>query len=833
MRVSYGWLRELLPDLTATPGEVAERLTNAGLEVEALLPFGSALEQVLVAEVKKVEPHPKRNNLSLVTVDRGGVEQSVVCGAPNVPGPGGRVALAPLGATLPAIGAPLAAREIGGVLSEGMLCSEVELGVGHDSSGILILEPGLGAPGVSLSKVVPQAHDTIFEIGVTPNRPDALSHVGVARELGALFGLRFEPPDPGSPRRSSDARLADLIAVDNQDVERCPHYGAGAVLEVTIAPSPAWLRFRLHALGVRAISNVVDITNLLLFEFGQPLHAFDLDRVRGARIVVRRARPGEPFTTLDGVARTLDTDDLVIGDGEGPSALAGVMGGQDSEIRSTTRRVLIECAYFSPRGVRRTARRHGLHTESSYRFERGVDWGAVPRVLERAKVLLTELAGGAAVAGAIHAKGPDCEPPRIGLRSSRLNKLLGVSVPFEEATAILSRLGLAVGEVSEQGGDRIAEVRGASFRPDISREVDLIEEVARVRGLDQIPTVLPAVAPQRPRPTGRLEQDVAREAVTLGFSEALTYSFVSPRELEQARAQKATVTLMNPLSEERSVMRTTLLPGLLDALRRARRHGERAVRLFTVGPRFLPPTAVEPAGEAALARPPRPEDRGVLPEERPCFAALISGPRTAHLSKPEEVDVYDAKGLALELVERLTGRRASVRSAFGDPLAAHLHPRGAAELRVGDTQLGRLGPLHPDVLDAFDLDASAQVIELDLAQIERLGSTLPRYRPIPRLPAVGRDISLVVKDEVLAGDVEAAISAAAGELCESVELFDLFRGESVPEGHRALGFHVVYRDPKAATDPDKARTLTDEEVDRRHEQVRRLAAEKFRATLRG
>src|SRR5687767_2580590 len=296
MRVSYGWLCQLLPDLTAAPGEVAERLTHAGLEVEALLAFGTGLDQVFVAEVKKVESHPKRSSLSLVTVDRGGFEQRVVCGAPNVPAPGGRVALAPLGATLPAIGAPLTAREIGGVLSEGMLCSEVELGVGHDSSGILILEPGLGSPGTSLSDAVPQACDTIFEIGVTPNRADALSHVGVARELGALYGLRFAPPEPGSPRQSSDARLADLIAVDNQDVERCPHYGAGAVLDVTLAPSPAWLRFRLHALGVRAISNVVDITNLLLFEFGQPLHAFDLDRVRGARIVVRRARAGEPFT---------------------------------------------------------------------------------------------------------------------------------------------------------------------------------------------------------------------------------------------------------------------------------------------------------------------------------------------------------------------------------------------------------------------------------------------------------------------------------------------------------------------------------------------------------
>ncbi len=832
MRVSFGWLRELLPALQASPAEVAERLTRAGLEVEALLPFGVGLDKVLVAEVKKVEPHPQRANLSLVTVDRGAAEQRVVCGAPNVPAPGGRVALAPLGVVLPALGAPLTAREIGGVVSEGMLCSEVELGLGPDASGILLLDSEL-APGTPLSQAIGSASDTILEVGVTPNRADALSHIGIARELGALYVIPFTPPEPGAPRRTASAELAQLIAVENQDVERCPHYGAGAVLEVTIAPSPAWLRFRLQALGVRAISNVVDVTNLLLLEYGQPLHAFDLDRVHGQRIIVRRARPGEPFTTLDGERRTLDADDLVIADAERASALAGVMGGEDSEIRDSTRRVLIECAYFTPRGVRRTSRRHGLSTESSYRFERGVDWGALPRVLERAKVLLTELCGGAAVAGAIHAKGPDREPPLIGLRSSRVNRLLGVPVPFEEATGILDRLGLEVRGVSEQSGDRIAEVRGASFRPDISREVDLIEEVARVRGLDQIPTVLPAISPQRPRPTGRIERDAALAALALGLSEALTYSFVAPDELERARSRKASVTLMNPLSEERSVMRTSLLPGLLDALRRARRHGERAVRLFTIGPRFLPPRADEPGAEAQTARPTLPEDRGVLPEERPSFAALIAGPRPSHLTKPEEVDVYDAKGIALELVERITGRRAKAELAAADPELQHLHPRAAAALAIDGRRIGAFGPLHPDVGDAFDLGGPAQVIELDLAALEQLGASAVRYRPIPRLPAVARDISLEVGEDVLAGDVEAVIHETAGELCESVELFDRFRGGAIPEGRQSLAFHVVYRDPKAATDPEKARTLTDEEVERRQAEVFRVAAERLGATLRG
>jgi phenylalanyl-tRNA synthetase beta chain len=566
---------------------------------------GTGLSRVVVAEVVNVEPHPRRPNLTLVTVRSGGSsgDERVVCGAPNVPGPGGLVVRAGPGVVLPALGAALEAKEIGGVLSAGMLCSEAELGLSEDAAGILVLPPGYAAPGTALLDAEPRATDTILELDVTPNRGDALGHVGVAREVAALFGLPFAYPEPGRPAKTADATLESLITVQNEDTERCPHYGAAAVLGVTIAPSPAWLRWRLHALGIRAISNVVDITNLLLLEAGQPLHAFDLDRVRGQKIVVRRARSGEPFATLDGVARNLDPDDLVICDAEGPSALAGVMGGLDSEIRESTCRVLLECAYFTPRAVRRTARRHGLHTESSHRFERGVDWAAIPRVLERAKVLLTELAGGAAVPGAVHAAGPAPALPRVTLRSRRIDALLGAPVPFDEATASLERLGLRIVERqqdSEHGP--IAIVEGTSWRPDIEREVDLIEEVARLRGLDALPTVLPPIRPQPPRPTGKLERDVSREAVSLGLYETLAYAFVSPDDLQAVHAPAPCVVLQNPLSEERSVMRTSLLPGLLEALRRARRRGERSVRLFSVGPRFLPPPRREPTREAAAAR---------------------------------------------------------------------------------------------------------------------------------------------------------------------------------------------------------------------------------------
>jgi len=830
MRASYRWLKELLPHLTASPEEVALRFGAAGLAVDGVRSFGAGLGSVLVARVLGKEPHPKRAALNLVTIDRGGLEQRVVCGASNVPEPGGLVVLAPLGATLPGMDGPLTPREIGGVLSEGMLCSETELGLAESADGILILPNGSAEPGTRFIDAFPSAQDTIYELDVTPNRPDALGHVGLARELAALLELEFSPPAAGSPARTAGGTIDALVQIENRDPERCPHYSAGAVLDVAVGPSPLWLKWRLHSLGVRPISNVVDVTNLLLLEFGQPLHAFDLDRVRGGKIIVRRATPAEPFATLDGVARTLDGDDLVIADAEGPTALAGVMGGQDSEISAATRRVLIECAYFVPRGVRRTARRYGLHTESSHRFERGVDFAAVPHVLERAKSLLCELASGSAVPGAIHARGALPELGEITLRSERLDALLGVAVPFDEARAIIERLGFPVLSASGAGSSATLCVRASSFRPDVTREVDLIEEVSRVRGLDAIPTRLPAIAPQPPRSTGRLEREVGSAAVALGLSEAVTYAFVSEADLAKLRAPKPSVRLSNPLSEERNVMRTSLLPGLLEALRRARRRGETRARLFTVGSCFGAPVSEVRGG----ARPRLPVDIDQLPREELRFAAVLAGTRQEYLTlKPEELDVYDAKGLALELVERVSGKRASVRLTADSTRTAHLHPRGAADIAIDDVLVGHLGPLHPDVIDELDLGGGAQIVELDLEALERWGKAVPQFRPIPRLPAVTRDLSLVVGEAVAGGKVGELLEQAGGELCESVELVALFRGGSVPAGQKSLTFRVVYRDPKARTLADDARTLTDKEVDEVQARMLKSAESALGATLRG
>jgi phenylalanyl-tRNA synthetase beta chain len=548
-----------------------------------------------------------------------------------------------------------------------------------------------------------------------------------------------------------------------------------------------------------------DITNLVMLEHGHPMHAFDLDLVRGATIVVRRAREGEPMTTLDGVARKLGADDLVITDGEGPVALAGVMGAANSEIRATTTRVLFECAYFDARGIRRASRRHGLHTESSHRFERGVDPGDVADVLARATSLATQLAGAQAVPGAIHARTQPLERRTVTLRSARLAQILGVDVPWKDAVGILERLGCEA-RVSDA---TTGEFSIPTHRPDISREIDLIEEVGRVRGFDAIPAVLPAIRPTREGATrdGLLAR--ARAAgVAQGLSEAITYGFLDEATLAKMGAPAPGVRVKNPLNENQGVMRTSLVPGLLRAVDLAARRGERDARLFTVGSIFL--------GGGG--------DRE-LPEERASFAAVLSGERTAWLAKPEGVDVWDAKGIAVGVAQRLTNRAPSVR-AYGDDRPVHLHPRGAAEISVAGRVVGRLGLLHPDVRDALALEIAGDVVvvELDLAAIDEIGRAPSVYRPIPRLPASARDLAVVVRDDVAAGEVESAVRRAAGPLAEDVRLFDRFTGGGIPAEHASLAFRVVYR----AAD----RTLTDAEVDAQHAVVVSEVKARFGATLR-
>jgi phenylalanyl-tRNA synthetase beta chain len=832
MKASYSWLRELVPQLTAAPKDVAARLTAAGLEVEGIEEYGAAADDCLVARVTAVRPHPTKSGLRLVVVDRGGAgggastQQEVVCGAPNVPEPGRLVVLAPLGAYLPAKNVTIAKRAIAGVESEGMLCSEDELGLGDDHDGILVLPADSTAqPGTKLSAAYPAMRDTIFDINLTPNRPDGLGHIGIARELAALYGFPFQlPKDAPSASAPTSGTVADLVTIEVEDAERCPHYGAAAVVDLAIGPSPAATRYRLQSLGVRSISNVVDVTNVVMLAWGHPMHAFDLDRVRGNKIVVRRAREGEKLTTLDGVERTLVADDLLVCDGptgEAGVALAGVMGGASSEIQPDTKRVLFEVAWFDPRSVRRTGRRHGMHTESSHRFERGVDPGDVAHVLENAVAMTLALAGGKRAAGRMHVQGtrisgePTAPERRaLTLRARRLSELLGVEVPFGEAISILERLGCEI--VSKS--DTAVDVLVPTHRPDLGREVDLVDEVICVRGMDTVPAKLPAI--RASRDVGGHEELARRAraaAVSIGLSEAITYAFTSARALEVLGAPAPTVILKNPLGEHHAVMRTTLLPGLLDAVVNARRHGEREVREFTIGPVFL---AAKKDGDG-------------LPDEQLRIGVVLAGDRPDWLVKPQALDAWDAKGYAVAIAERLGGAAAVIdvvpaTREEAASFAPHLHPRGAAFLTLGAERrrIGSFGPLHPDAVEALGLETGTRdvlVAEIDLEPFVA-GPVVPQYTTIPRFPASTRDIALVVKDEIRAGEVESAVRTAAGPLAEGVRLFDRFVGGQIPAGFSSLAFHVVYR----AAD----RTLTDAEVDAAHANVVKSVGERFGATLR-
>lgn len=826
MKASWNWLRELVPGLPHTdePAKsaraVADRLTLAGLEVEALIEFGAGLKDVLIVEVKSAEKHPTRDSLKLVTVDRGGGQlQRVVCGAPNVPDPGGLVVLAPLGTHLPAKNMTIEPRPIGGIVSEGMLCSETELGIGVSEGGILILPAGSAKPGDRFIDAFPSAHDWILEIGVTPNRPDALGHLGLARELAALYGLEVKLPSSAPLTSAGDLapNVAGPVAVLIEDAARCHHYAAAHLYAEVPAESPMAARHRLFALGIRPISPLVDVTNLMLLEHAQPMHAFDRAKIRGGKIVVRRATAGEKLVLLDGKELALVEDDLVIADAEGPLALAGVMGGKDSGVSSSTHEIILEVAYFDPRSVRRSARRYGLHTESSHRFERGIDPEGVRPSIARAATVLGELAGGKAytLSGEVHVHPTRWEAPTITLRSSRLDALIGDKIPFDQAKKILVSLGC---EIREENGDSLL-VAAPSWRPDLSREADLVEEVARVRGLDAIPTELPAFRPQPPRTTGALENRVRHAAIELGLSEALTYAFVSNEALDTVGAPAPAVTLLNPLTEERSVLRTSLLPGLLDALSLARRRGEWSARLFCTGRTFLP--ALEGSS---------------LADERRGFAAVLAGPRPAYLAKTTDHDVYDARALAVELVERVTRMHVEVDQLAHEAVPAGYHPRAAAALIVksGDhrTRVGSFGLLHPDALAKLDIPNAIAIVELDLDALEHLGRAVPKARPIPRLPAVTRDISLQVHDDVTSGQVEALIRQEAGDLCADVEVFDLFRGGAIPAEHRSLSFRIVYRDPREMSGAEGARTLTDAEVDERHQTVRNTVQQKLGAVQR-
>jgi phenylalanyl-tRNA synthetase beta chain len=821
MLVSVTWLQELL-DRPLDAGEVASMLTSLGLEVEGITRHGEGLDGIVVGEVKSTKPHPQADRLTLVELFDGAQTLDVVCGAPNVPAPGGKVVFAPVGSVLPN-GLELVERDIRGQKSQGMICAEDELGIGADHSGIVVL-PDDWAAGERLVDKVPGVVDTVIEIGVTPNRPDALGHVGIARDLAVKLGETFARPEPPRPEAPTEASLVTIEAPD-----RCGRYYGYTLAGASIGPSPLWMRVRLHRVGLRPINNAVDVTNFVLMEYGQPLHAFDRSRLAEGRVVVRLAQD-ETMTTLDETEIELSGDDLVIADANAPQALAGVMGGAGSMVEESAEELLLEAAWFWPEAIRATARRHGFHTDSSHRFERGVDYGwGLEAASLRAAALLCELTG-ARVTGQCLAEGDVPATPDIRLRPARVGGLLGMSVPDDESARILE--GLEVG--LDRSDPNTWHCVPPTHRPDLGLEEDLIEEVMRHHGLDALPATptLPSevhVIPPDSRAT--LADQVTDALVETGLHELVSFAFTDPTKLERFSSEVAAdrwVEVANPMRVQSSVMRTHLLPGLLDALAlNASRHA-RDVRLFEVGR-----TYAWPAGGDAPHRPGASERTreidATLPSEH-LRAGIVIGSRRDDAGSAAET----VRSL-LHVLRRL-GHDARTAAVKESDRVSYLHPGGQASFIVSngdepDTVVGMVGEIHPDLHDAWDLPEGLRAYYGELRLDEVDGPRIGRYAEIPRFPATSRDLSLDLAQSVAAATVIEHVQRAAdatrdeGEDAprlapgddspDSVAVVEDYRGEGIADGRRALLLRLHYR----AT----GRSVTDAGVQSLHDAIVKAA----------
>ena len=784
MNVSYSWLRALAPGLDASPTEVAERLAQRCAPVASVTALAEGLEGVVVARVEATAPHPNADRLTLCTVDAGtGELLRVVCGASNVRA-GGSYPFAPVGTTLLG-GMAIKKAKIRGEASAGMLCSAKELGLGHDHAGLLELADG-AAPGTSFVDAL-SLRDYRLDVEVTANRGDLLSHVGVAREVapGGQAGLRLPSVPGGVAPRLELASHASQVEVSGatvriEDPTLCLRYLGAVVRGVRVGPSPDWLQARLRAAGARPINNVVDATNYVLLELGQPLHAFDLAKLAGATVIARRpAATEKSFRTLDGVDRPLGRDMLMICDAERPVALAGVMGGLDSEVTAATTDVLLECARFEPKSIRATRRALGMSTDASYRFERGVDPEALEPALARALEIIVATAG-----GTVQSAVADCHPrpfarATVDLRPARVERVLGVPFSADALRGLLEPLGFDVGAAAAAGGALRVAVPG--FRAyDVTREADLIEEVARTHGFDAFPATLGAFRPGTvpDHPLFQLEDRLRDLLVARGMYEAHTPAFVG--------ASQGEVRLKNPLSAAEAHLRSTVLPSLLRRVEHNWSRGTRDVRLFELATSF----ARSPGEEAV--------------HEEPHLAAVLTGRRAPpSFSEPGEMfAVWDLKGLLED----------AARAAWPDAVVAPGAPEGRAlvatesfTVRSGGGMVGWGGRVRTDALDAPPWADAVWGFELTLPD-RPAARTVPPFRALPPFPAVERDLALVVPDRLTAAQIEGAIRERGGALLADISLFDLYRGKGIPEGSRSLAYRLRFQSPD--------RTLTDDEVDR-------------------
>jgi phenylalanyl-tRNA synthetase beta chain len=793
MRVPVAWLKEYC-DPGSSAEEIADTLTMSGLKLERLHRVGVGdPEQFVVGEVLSAEPHPDADRLTVCSVNVGNGTQTIVCGAPNVAA-GQKVAVALPGAVMPD-GSTLGKAKLRGVESHGMILAEDEVGIGEDHEGIMVLAENtqVGAPLAEHLPIV----DEVLELEITPNRPDAMGVYGVARDLHAVTAaLLAEDPTAGDAVAVGEDRAEDHASIEIADPEICLRFTARVFEDVKIEPSPLWLKQRLMAAGQRPISNVVDITNYVMLTTAQPLHAFDLDRVRERSIIVRRAEEGETMATLDGVERTFSSDMALVCDAEGPSGIAGIMGGEISEVSDSTTRVLMEAATWVGPNIMRTSKALGLRTEASARFEKQLHPEQAIAAQRLAARLMVELCGARMVPGTIDAYPQPAEPRVVALRAERMERLLGERIEEETANGILERLGF---ELLPDTGWVVPPWRDS----DVQREADLIEEVARVHGLDKLPTTLPARrdAIGRLTPSQRLRRRLEDLLRDRGLLEAISYSFMSPDALRRLRLADAEVLrVQNPLSEDLSVMRPLILPGLLDAAQHNAAHGRAGVRLFESAHVYLPAGDLGPLNL-----------KGQSPAyERHHLSALLTEAAPGGWRTPARpADFYAVKGLLEGLME---AAGVEWRAQEGGP--PFLNPGRAASIFVADgLELGWFGELHPLVLREWELDGPVAAFDLDVDALLELAPEASTYSDVTSFPAVLQDIAVIVPEDVPAARLAEVVRAGAGELLVWLRVFDLYHGEQVGEGNKSLALRLEFRAPD--------RTLTDEEVAERRAAIER------------
>jgi phenylalanyl-tRNA synthetase beta chain len=804
MRVSLKWLRDYV-DIKLTPKELAERLTMSGLEVKGIQTIGGTWDNVVIGEVVALNPHPDADRLKLATVDLGTEQVTTVCGAPNI-SLGQKVTFAHIGARLidPHTGEAIVLRpaKIRGVASEGMVCSEKELGISDSHEGILVLpsEVSIGAP---LSTYL---GDVIFDLDVTPNRPDCLSVIGVAREISALTG---EPLCLSSINYEElEGSIGFFASVDIAEPDLCPRYCASLITGIKIATSPSWLQQRLNSCGMRPINNVVDVTNYVMLEYGQPLHAFDYHKLKGKRIIVRRAQKGETIITIDGAERTLNLDILVIADKEEAVAVAGIMGGLDSEVTDKTDTILLESANFNQATIRRGCGHLQFQSEASIRFDKGLNSDLPLLPLKRATQLLLELAGGRAAKGIIDVYPGKSKPKPILLNAREVERLSGLKVNTGGILNVLKALGF---ECQDSDSGSQISVSVPYWRSDVKCSADLVEEVVHIIGYEKIPiTRLSSPLPQQKSklsPSAQqsnLKEKLRSILTGFGFQEILTYSLVSLEKLQKLSPKLELkippLKVANPMTREQEYLRTSLRAGLLSTLSHNQKFEQAGVRLFEIGKVFLP----------------RDKD---LPGEKEMLCAVLSGSR-AELScqaDKEPLDFFDAKGVVENLLNQL-----GLKASFDTGDDEILFPGRGADIIVEDDKVGIVGDVHPKVSQAFELSDAVCLIEIDLEKLLTKIIKVKEYQPIPRFPSVTRDIALVVDEQVSYRTAEEIIQSFP--LVKQITLFDLYRGAQIPEGKKSFAIRIIYQSPK--------HTLTDEEVDQTQEQMLARLHQELSAILR-